>query len=132
LMLRCITASQFVSTKIIKATPLFENEDLNDLRRALFRPRRRLDGRLSPLRLFEGDFYRWDYLFIEPINKLAKSRQKRIEERIAVATPIIITLAHAGDCIIIDNWQTFHARSSIPFEASNRKLERVYLSGLTS
>jgi len=130
LMLRCITPSQLVSTKIIKAAPLFENEDLNDLRRALFRPRRRLDRRLSPLRLFEGDFYRWDYLFIEPMSKLAKSLQARIEERISTATPKFITLAHEGDCIIIDNGQAFHARSSISSEASNRKLERVYLSEL--
>ncbi|OAI19828.1 MULTISPECIES: TauD/TfdA family dioxygenase [Methylomonas] len=131
LMLRCLTASQFVSTKIIKAAPLFENEDPNDLRRALFRPRRRLDGHLSPLRLFEGDFYRWDYLFIEPIGKLAKSLQARIEQRIAIATPNIHILAHAGDCLIIDNWQAFHARSTIPAAASNRKLERVYLSEFT-
>lgn len=131
LMLRCITASKFVSTKIIKAAPLFEHEDPNDLRRALFRPRRRLEGRLSPLRLFEGDFYRWDYLFIEPIGKLAKSLQARIEERISITTPNVHIFAHTGACLIIDNWQAFHARSSIPFEASNRKIERVYLSELT-
>jgi len=130
LLLRCITPSKLVSTNILKASQLFENEDINDLRRAIFRPRRRLDGRLCQLRLFEGDFYRWDPLFIQPITKLAKLLQLRIAERISNATPEFITFLHHGDCVLIDNWHTFHARSSIPNEALHRKLERIYITEL--
>lgn len=130
LLLRCIIPSPVVVTRILKAAPLFDGENKNDLRRALFKPRRRLNGRLSPLRLFEGNFYRWDTLFIEPHSNLAKLLQIRISNRISTSISIDIALENAGHSILIDNWQTFHARSAVPPEASNRKLERVYISTL--
>lgn len=130
LLLRCITPSTGVFTSVLLSASLFLRENKNDLRRALFRPRRRLDSRLSPLRLFEKDFYRWDTLFLRPLNKLSKSLQSRIEQRIMEFTPQKIVLAQKGDCVLIDNWNTFHARSAVPPEANSRKIERVYLSNL--
>lgn len=130
LLLRCIIPSPLVETRITKAAPLFEGEDIYDLRRALFRPRKRLDGRLSPLRLFEGDLYRWDSLFIEPMNKLAASLRTRVAERFSSVGYKAIALDRTDDCILIDNWHAFHSRSAVPPEALNRRLERIYLSEL--
>ncbi len=130
LLLRCIVPSSEVFTSVLASEPLFSKENKNDLRRSLFRPRRRLDGRLSALRLFEKNFYRWDTLFLKPINNLAKSLQSRIEEKIMESSPHKVALEKAGDCVLIDNWNVFHARSAIPLRAENRKIERVYLSYL--
>jgi len=127
LLLRCVTPSTLVTTSILLSAPLFSKENKSDLRRSLFRPRRRLDGRLSPLRLFEKDFYRWDTLFLRPLSNMAKSLQKRIEQRIAESIPHNVVLAQTGDCVLIDNWNTFHARSAVPPEALSRKIERIYL-----
>jgi len=130
LLLRCVTPSVLVTTSILLAAPLFLPENKSDLRRSLFRPRRRLNGRLTPIRLFEKDFYRWDNLFLQPLSKMAKSLQERIEQRIEESSPHNFVLAQTGDCVLLDNWNTFHARSAVPPDASNRKVERVYLSAL--
>ena len=130
LLLKCVIPTIAVSTNIVLSAPLFLQENKNDLRRALFRPRRRLDGRLSLLRLFENDFYRWDPLFLRPLSNTAKLLQRRIEQKILESTPNKVVLASTKDCVLIDNWNTFHARSSVPLEAITRKVERVYLSSL--
>ncbi len=130
LLLRCIKPSSDVYTGILPSAPLFIEENYNDLRRALFRPRRRLDGRLSPLRLFEKNLYRWDTLFLSPLSRMAKSLQIRIEQRIKESSPHKVFLAEGGDCVLIDNWNTFHSRSAVPPKASNRKIERTYISSL--
>jgi len=128
LLLCCQVPAISVETRITKSQFIFENEELYDLRRALFRPRRRLNGRLSPLRLFEGDFYRWDSLFIQPINKIASSLRNRVIDRLAVTRYEAVVLGRKNECVLIDNWKTFHSRSGVPSNGMNRKLERVYLS----
>jgi len=130
LLLYCVTPSILVTTSVLLAAPLFSEENENDVRRSLFRPRRRLDGRLSPLRLHENNFYRWDTLFLRPLSNLSELLQKKIKQRISESVPHNIVLANTGDCLLIDNWKTFHARSAIPPEAMNREIERVYLSEL--
>lgn len=128
LLLCCKVPAISVETRIIKSQPIFEDEELYDLRRALFRPRRRLNGRLNHLRLFEGDFYRWDSLFIQPINKLASSLRDRVLDRLAVTSYEAVVLGKKNECVLIDNWKTFHSRSDVLSNGMNRKLERVYLS----
>lgn len=128
LFLCCRVPALSVETRIVKSERIFEGEDVHDLRRALFRPRRRLIGRLSPLRLFEGDFYRWDSLFIQPINKLALSLHSRTITRLAKVNYETVVLSNCNQCLLIDNWQTFHSRSAVNAEGMNRKIERVYLA----
>lgn len=130
LLLCCRVPAISVETRVVKSERIFEGEEIYDLRRALFRPRRRLNGRLSPLRLFEGDFYRWDSLFIQPINKLGSSLRSRVIGRLAKVNYEAIVLGNCNQCLLIDNWQTFHSRSAIAAEGMNRKLERVYLAGV--
>lgn len=128
LLLCCKVPAMSVETRVVKSEDIFEGEDIHDLRRALFRPRRRLSGRLSPLRLFEGDFYRWDSLFIQPINKLALSLQTRIIGRLAKVSYEAVVLGDCNQCLLIDNWRTFHSRSAVTAEGMNRRIERVYLA----
>jgi len=128
LLLCCRVPALSVETRVVKSERIFEGEDIHDLRRALFRPRRRLNGRLSPLRLVEGDFYRWDSLFIQPINKLALSLRSRVIGRLAKVSYEAVVLGNCNQCLLIDNWQTFHSRSAVTAEGMNRRLERVYLA----
>jgi len=132
LLLYCKVPAISVETRVVRSEKIFEGENNNDLRRALFRPRRRLNGRLSPLRLFEGHFYRWDSLFIEPINKLGLSLRSRVVERLADVKYEAIVLDNSNQCVLIDNWQTFHSRSAVAATGMNRKLERLYLAEIGS
>ena len=127
-LLCCRVPAMSVETRVVKSVRIFEGEEIHDLRRALFRPRRRLNGRLSPLRLFEGNFYRWDSIFIQPINKSASSLRSKVIDRLATVSYEAIVLGDRNQCLLIDNWRTFHSRSAVTAEGMNRKLERVYLS----
>ncbi|WP_445010119.1 hypothetical protein [Vreelandella stevensii] len=128
LLLCCRTPALSVETRVVKSERIFEGEDIHDLRRALFRPRRRLSGRLSHLRLFEGEFYRWDSLFIQPINKLAICLRSRIIERLANVSYQSVVLGNYNQCLLIDNWRAFHSRSAVTAEGMNRRVERIYLA----
>lgn len=128
LLLCCRVPAMSVETRVVKSERIFEGEEIHDVRRALFRPRRRLNGRLSHLRLFENDLYRWDSIFIQPMNKLALSLRSRIIGRLAKVSYEAIVFGNCSQCLLIDNWQTFHSRSAVTAEGMNRKLERVYLA----
>lgn len=130
LLLRCIEPAENVFTHLVHSCDIFGPESEVDLKRALFRPRRRLDGRLTCFRLREGACCRWDPVFIHPVNALAHNLRSRILERIAIAHVEAVPLESKGDCILIDNWKNLHGRSAIPDDAVNRRIERVYLTSL--
>ena len=130
LLLRCVKPSALVATKIMLAAPLYSLENKSDVRRSLYRPRRRLNGRLNSLRIVERCFFRWDTLFLQPLSGRARELQERISQRISEADSQDIVLAKDGDCILIDNWNTLHSRSAVPPEAASRVIERVYLSAI--
>lgn len=129
-LLRCIRPASNVATHFVHAFRILGSEDDVTLKRALFRPRRRLDGRLTCMRLREGECHRWDPVFIQPVNSLAVDLRKRILERIAGAPKTSLPLTKAGDCFLVDNWKTLHGRAEVPPEATHRKLERVYLEAI--
>ena len=129
-LLRCIRPSSIVTTDFVVTSKVFSQEDALVLKRSLFRPRRRLDGRLTILRLQEQEFYRWDRLFIRAMNKSASELQSRVEARLMAITRHKVALESRGDCILVDNWKIVHGRSSVPHTELNRKIERVYLSEL--
>ena len=128
LLLRCIRPAEQVCTTIVSIRNIVDAEDPEIFKRALFRPRRRLDGRLSIFRLYDRGIFRWDQLFVLPINTRAKELQARIAERIEDADVARLCCESANDCILIDNRSAIHGRSSVPGFASNRVLERVFLS----
>lgn len=129
-LLRCICPSSVVTTDFVSAEKIFSQEDALVLKRSLFRPRRRLDGRLSILRLQQKELYRWDTLFIRSMNKAAIELQSRIEERLVTTPRYKVSLENSGDCILVDNWKMIHGRSSVPPTELGRKIERVYISKL--
>lgn len=130
LLLRCIEPSQDVITHVVRSEDIFGLEREITLKRALFRPRRRLEGRLTCLRLREGECNRWDSTFISPVNALASKLQSRIEDRIKNAKVESIFLKTKGDCLLIDNWKMLHGRSLVPLESAHRRIERVYLTSI--
>lgn len=130
-VLRCIQPTEQVYTSFVPAHEIFDSEDSIMLKRALFRPRRRLDDRLTILRLHENDLFRWDTLFIQPINSYALALQERVAKRIGDTVVQTVTLERSTDCILVDNWKVLHGRSAVPASASNRIVERVYLSTIS-
>lgn len=129
-LLRCIRPAPNVATHFLHARYILGPEDDVALKRALFRSRRRLDGRMTCLRLREGECCRWDPVFIQPVNTLAVELRDRILGRIANAPKSSVPLSRPGDCLFVDNWKTLHGRAKVPPEATHRRLERAYLGSI--
>lgn len=128
LMLRCIQPDIRVKTTILPSKVVLEDEDEIDVKRSLFRPRHRLEERLTVMRLYEDGKFRWDPVFIEPLNALARELSERVRTRIQKTRPIEISLDHRGECLIIDNWAVLHGRTSVEDESSPRRIDRIYLT----
>ena len=130
LLLRCIQPVENVHTSVISITNIVSAEKQETFKRSLFRPRRRLDGRLSVLRLYDRGVFRWDRLFIQPINNRGVELEARIAARIRNEDAAKLYCESCTDCILIDNWNAIHGRSPVPEFASNRIMERVFLSNI--
>jgi L-asparagine oxygenase len=131
-LLRCVVPANNVATNLVHSRDLLETEADLTLKRALFRPRRRQDGRLTCFRIRDGECHRWDPIFIQPVNTLASDLRSRIVSRLEKVHKQSIFLTAPGDCIIVDNWKMLHGRSNVPPNAMHRRLERVYLGALYS
>jgi hypothetical protein len=128
LMLRCINPDIRVKTTVLQSKSILENEDEIDLKRSLFKPRRRLEGRLTVMRLYEEGKFRWDPVFIEPLNALASELHERVRTKLQSIRPMEVSLEHAGEFLIIDNWITLHGRTFVEDEGSARRIDRIYLT----
>jgi len=126
-LLRCICPAPQVETLIVHFRDVIGGETDVTLRRAIFRPRRRLDGRLTSLRLKEGEMCRWDPAFIVPVTTEAERLRERIVVTISAATLVAVSLRGAADCLLVDNWAVMHGRANVPANAMSRRIERVYL-----
>lgn len=131
-ILRCQNGSRSVATKLLACSTLATLLNIETLRHALVRPRRA--GRngmlcLLPL-LFHVDGtcgFRWDSLFLIPMNEAAKKIAEIILTR-SWHLSSTVTLAERGDTLIVDNWRLLHGRGRISMIDIDRQLERVYLS----
>jgi hypothetical protein len=134
LLLRCITGHAAVPTLLLDAHTIYDAVTLDVLGRAIFRPRRPRDGKLTLLRLYEpteaGGCFRWDEIFLKPASRIGDIADCRGREELANCKSLSITLARAGDTLLIDNWRMLHARSPIPLGREDRKFQRVYLEGV--
>jgi L-asparagine oxygenase len=130
LLLRCIQPAEHVYTTVVSIRAIVGAEDPEIFKRALFRPRRRLDGRLSILRLYDRGIFRWDQLFVLPINSRAIELQARIAALIENEEVARVCYESTTDCVLVDNRNAVHGRSSVPRFAASRVLERVFLSRL--
>lgn len=134
LLLRCVTGYADVPTLLLDGKSIFDAVTLDILTRAIFKPRRPRNGALALLRLCEptsdGYCFRWDELFLKPASKIGELASQRIKEQLDKCEPLKIALARVGDTLLIDNWRMLHARSPIPAERENRKIQRIYLESL--
>jgi hypothetical protein len=132
-ILRCITGSAQVSTRLFDARRAIEGIGPNLLRRALFKPRRQIEGVKPLLPLYEASagissFFRWDELFIEPASRAGARARLEMLTFLSGIAPTSIVLQNPGDTLIIDNWRMLHGRSAVPESESARRIERVYLA----
>lgn len=133
LMLRCIKGSDIVFTKILHSKKVFEQLTSNTINRALFKPRRKIKGRLSLLRFKEllnkSYLVRWDQLFLTPSNNEAKTVSEcLLKMKSSQSEKVLLNIP--GDTLIIDNYKTFHGRTNVPQSSPDRIIERIYLEKL--
>lgn len=134
LLLRCVIGYADVPTLLLDGKSFFDSVTLDILTRAIFKPRRPRNGTLELLRLCEptsdGYCFRWDEMFLKPASKIGDLASQRIKEQLDKCEPLRIALAQVGDTLLIDNWRMLHARSPIPAEREDRKIQRIYLESL--
>ena len=126
-LLRSIIGSPLVSTQILHYRDLEPQVPIALMKRAMFSPRRRLEGKMYLLHMLADQVFRWDELFLEPKNQAAREVRQLMLEVSARVRPASITLAKPGQALLIDNWQALHGRSAVPTAATDRRLERVYI-----
>lgn len=131
LVLRCLVGFLEVPTLLLDGSKLTELVGRNRLARALVRPRRPLDGKLSLLRLYEKEAsngrIRWDEKFIEPSGATGTSVSREFRSAIASLDPIIVDLHQPGDTLIVDNWRMLHSRGPVPDHCLARRIDRAYM-----
>lgn len=125
-LLRCIEGSSSVATKLLDRHDLQRHIPTSLMRRALFAPRRPLEGKLYLLRMLTEDAIRWDCLFLTPKNRSARDVAERMNELASCQSVQNIVLAEPGRTIILDNWRVLHGRSSVPGHGVGRLLDRAY------
>lgn len=131
-MLRCVVGSPSVSTRVLHHRDLETQVPVALMRRALFGPRRRLEGKMYLLRMLTDDIFRWDQLFLVPKNQPAIEAQQLMLDSAERVTHAQIALDKPGRTLLIDNWQVLHGRSAVPISEAGRRLERTYMEDITN
>lgn len=128
LMLRCLVPDAQVSTLLLHHSEVFDNLPPVVVDRALFRPRRKLDGKMYLLRLRNGGIFRWDQLFLIPENKEACQVQSLMSNKELDLKTKKLVLDKPGMTVVIDNWNMLHGRSMVKNNSSTRSIERAYFT----
>jgi hypothetical protein len=117
-----------VETKLLPAKCIVDRLGKAVLRKAIFRIRRHRPGFSGLLRALsrQQDLFRWDCIFLEPVNAHAMTL-KNVMELSAPKLAVGICLQDPGDTLVLDNWRILHGRSAIVFGTA-RRIERVYFS----
>lgn len=126
ILLRCVNPAEHVATKLIDSQSILDEQVRDLINRAHFRSRKRLDRKISLLKILHNNLFRWDSLYITPANKAGKELKNIIDERIHIIKPKEIFLDKCGDSILVDNWRMLHGRGSINNGSMHRKIQRVY------
>lgn len=127
-LLRCVVADPQVFTLLLHSREVLKILPAALIIRALFRPRRRLDGKMYFLRLRADGIFRWDQLFLTPENIEAEQIRDTLTNRLHIFAPERMGLDTPGKTLLVDNWNMLHARSSIHTATSSRCIDRVYFS----
>lgn len=126
LFLRSLVPVADVETKLIDSKDICDGIDACVLSRAHFRPRKKLDRTANLLKIKQDGIFRWDSIFIEPANNIARELRREIQVGLSNSKNISISLAAEGDCLLIDNWRMLHGRSAVSTKSMDRIIERVY------
>lgn len=127
LLLRCVSGSPFVATRVIHCRDLERYVSPDSMRRALFSPRRTLEGKMYLLRMRSRDLFRWDSLFLSPKNALAHEVVDQMNKELHRMPIQDIILSEPGRTLLLDNWRVLHGRSAVPATEIGRSLDRTYL-----
>jgi L-asparagine oxygenase len=128
LMLRCIVADPSISTMVVHHKRALAKVPDAIIDRALFRPRRRLEGKMFLLRLRDMEIFRWDQLFLKPDNAEARQACDALVNQLDRNEVHAITLDAPGRTVLIDNWAALHGRSAASSLGTDRVIERAYFS----
>jgi L-asparagine oxygenase len=128
LLLRCVVPGVDVATRFIHHSNFIKCLPQVLISRAIFKPRRMLDGKKFMLRLKSNGIFRWDSLFLKPVNDDAKEVIEYVSKIEYAEHVENIYLSSPGDSIIFDNWNSLHGRSSVLDQSLGRIIHRVYLS----
>lgn len=130
-LLRCAYPAPEVSTLLLHAEDALRGIDPLTLHRAIYRPRRKLCGRLALLRLLQETvsavLFRWDQLFLEPTNEESAAVANHLRSPSLTEEVIRVSFDQPYDTLIVDNWAMLHGRSAVPETALRRVVDRVYL-----
>ncbi len=127
-MLRCVEGAPSVSTRVVDRRSLSPYFKEHELRRALFTPRRPIEGRRCLLSALAGEVFRWDPLFLLPKNKLAEALVSALPELCNELPAKEFLLNESGHTLLLDNWRVMHGRSRVPASEASRVIARAYLS----
>lgn len=136
ILLRCRVGVKDVETKLVSYSTIDSVVGAQTLKRALVVPRRKCNTQtICPLPVvFSGNEswgFRWDSLFLSPLNGAAKNMYRMMTSRGWSNEEVIrVKLQEPGDTMIVDNWRMLHGRSAVPDGSMNRVIERVYLNRL--
>lgn len=132
LILRCLVGAEDVFTDLLPCTYLVAVVGMSALRKAVLRTRRRHYGCSGLVRAVslhrEEEIFRWDSVFLEPLNRHAQALKRAILDPACNEAAIRILLHKPGDTILIDNWRMLHGRSAVSTRSIDRHVERIYLS----
>jgi L-asparagine oxygenase len=132
-VLRCVVGSATVATRLLKGEDIVNAVGRISLERALVQPRKPLLGRRSLLRMLERrsattERIRWDELFVAAATRASGDTVLAVKAYLRSAATTDVVLDSPGDTLLIDNWRMLHGRSSVPLDATDRHVDRAYLS----
>jgi len=131
-ILRCIEADPKVFTLFLSKEKVLKGLPSSTLKRAIFKPRRKLKGKQSLLRIVQNDIFRWDEKFITPQNDEAHKVVSHINELRGLEDISHFCFNVSGQALLIDNWKTLHGRSKVDEVDSTREIERIYMTEIKS
>jgi len=128
-LLRCLVGTNNVETKLLSANCIFDKLGKTLLQKAVFRVRKHRLGSSGLLRALsrfcEQDLFRWDSIFLEPVNDHAMTLKHMMDGSMFDGI-MRVCLRDPGDTLLLDNWRFLHGRTAVPL-GSDRQIERVYL-----
>jgi L-asparagine oxygenase len=135
LVLRCITGTMNVGTRLLDGHNLLDAIGRTVLSRSLVQPRRPIDRRRALLRLLDSrdgsaQFLRWDSLFIVPATRSSAMAFAAVREYVDSAAANELALAKPADTLVIDNWRMLHGRSRVDSASTARRIDRAYIDQL--